>query len=502
MRGDEVKQLREENKRLRRENELLRQKIDAMARRIFGKKSEQLSPGQLEFLMGQLDQPEQPEASEDAATPEARTSRRNPKPRKPRIPDHLPVVEEVIRPDSVEANPDGYRQVGEEVSEQIDYLPGRFQILRTIRPTYVKRSDVDAVPFTAPLPPKLLERGILSPGLLAHILVSKYADHLPLNRQEKIFDHRHGVFIPRQTLARGVELAADWLKPVVQAIIDEQLQSGYLQIDETPVKYLLPGNGSAPRGYFWAVHVPKGDTVYHWAPGRGQEHLLRLLPKHFEGTVQSDGYQAYPAMSKQRDGVELAGCWAHTRRYFFDAFDQKEALVRNGWILHQIGLLYRIEHELRESRAGPKIRQTVRASRSRPILRRLHRLFKKLFHNHAHLPQSLTGKALGYALGQWNQLEAYVQDGRIEIDNNRVENAIRPTAVGKKNWLFVGAKDAGWRSAVIYSLIQSCKTYGVDPYAYLKDVLQRLPSMTNHQVPEITPRAWARDRKPFHQIAS
>jgi hypothetical protein len=282
----------------------------------------------------------------------------------------------------------------------------------------------------------------------------------------------------------------------------EQLKSGYLQIDETPIKYLSPGNGKTAQGYFWAVHVPKGDTVYHWASGRGQEHLLRLLPTSFKGTVQCDGYSVYPAVSKQREGMELAACWAHVRRKFYDAFDQKDHMQRNGWILKQIGHLYRIEKELRESRAGPTVRQAVRLSQSRPILKRLHRLLLLLYSKHAHLPQSLTGKAIAYALGQWDQLEVYVENGRIEIDNNLVENAIRPTAVGRKNWLFIGAEEAGWRSAVIYTLIQSCKAYGVEPYSYLKDVLQRLPSMTNHQIPEITPRSWARDRKSSLKIAS
>jgi transposase len=494
-------ELIQEIERLRRENELLRQKLDALARRIFGRKSEQLDRDQLEFLLGQLGQPEQPSASGEAASPEvASTPRRKRAPRKPRCPDDLPVEVEVIDPPPVAENPSLFRQIGEEVSEQLDYEPGRFLKRRTVRTTWVKLNDPDAVPLTAELPPKLLERGILAPGLLAHILVSKYTDHLPLYRQQAIFEQRHGVYLPRQTMARGVELAADWLRPIVEEILAQQLACGYVQIDETPVKYLRPGEGRALQGYFWAVRTPGADTVYHWTPGRGHEALLAILPEDFKGTVQCDGYGAYRTMSRKRSGVRLAGCWAHVRRKFHEAYQQKEALMRSAWVLGQIGQLYRIERRLRESRAGPNLRAAVRASESRPVLDRLHKLFTQI--QTQHRPQSLMGKAINYAFGQWEHLEVCIEDGRLEIDNNLVENAIRPAALGRKNWLFIGAEEAGWRSAVVYSIIQSCKAHGVEPYAYLKDVLRRLPSMTNHQIPSVTPKAWAAARKESLPLAS
>jgi len=498
MTDEQAEKLIKEVERLRMENKLLRQKLDALARRLFGRKSEQLNKNQLEFLLGQLDQPS---ASEDAAIPEAETKpRRTSKPRKPRLPDNLPVETEIIDPPSVTENPDLFRKIGEEVSEQIDYEPGRLFKRRIVRRTWVKRGDPDAVPVTAALPPKLQERGILAPGLLAHILVSKYMDHLPLYRQEMIFDQRHGVYLPRQTLARGVELAADWLRPIVDQILTEQLAGGYVQIDETSVKYLTPGKGETSKGYFWTVKVPGGETVYYWTPSRSHEALLNILPEDFTGTVQCDGYGAYRTMLKKRTGVRLAGCWAHMRRNFHEAFKLKDTPVRSAWVLRQIKHLYAIERKLRKSRAGPNLRAAVRAAESRPIINRLHRLLTNI--QNLHRPQSLMGKALSYALGQWEYLEVYMGDGRLEIDNNEVENAIRPTALGRKNWLFIGAEDAGWRSAVIYSIIQSCKANGVEPYAYLKDVLTRLPSMTNHQIPTITPKAWAAARKEQLPLAS
>lgn len=488
----EVELLRKEREVLRRENELLRARVDLLVRRMFGRKSEQLSPDQLELALGHVEQMPAPAVlSTDPEPP--RPPRRPRKVRQPRCPDDLPVETDVIDPAPVEGNPEAWRQIGEEVSEQFDYEPGRFLRRRTVRRVWVKRGDPDAVPVVAPLPPKLLERGILAPGLLAHVLVSKYADHLPLCRQERIYEQRHGVWLPRQTLARGVELAAEWLKPVVQQIAREQLAGGYVQIDETPVKYLEPGSGQASQGYFWAVHVPDGDTIYHWTAGRGHEHLLDILPETFHGIAQCDGYGAYRTMQRQRPGVKLAGCWAHVRRKFHEAFEQREAPGRNGWILGQIRHLYAIERRLRESRAGPHLRVAVRAAESRMILDRLKRTLHKL--QPLHRPQSLTGKAVNYALGQWAQLEVFLEHGRLEIDNNLVENAIRPTALGRKNWLFIGAEQAGWRSAVIFSLLQSCRTHGVEPFAYLKDVLTRLPGMTNHQVHTLTPKAWAQARR-------
>lgn len=467
-------------------------KLDALARRYFGRKSEELDRRQLEFLLGLVDPP-MPPASTDAAIPEAVTKPRRPnKPRAPRCPDNLPVEIEVIDPEPVVKEKDLFRQIGEEVSEQFDYQPGHFLKRRLVRRTWVKRNDPDAVPLTAPLPPKLKERGLLAPGLLAHITVSKYVDHQPLYRQQQGFQQRHDVYLPRQTMARGIELVADWMRPVADQVLIDLLVDGYVQIDETPVKYLAPGHGQTKQGYFWVVRGP-GGSVYHWAGGRHHDHLLELLPETFKGVVQCDAFSAYGAMADKRPDIQLAGCWAHVRRKFHEAWVLKEQTARNEWILRQIGLLYKIEDRLRKSRAGPQLRSAIRCSESRPILLRLKKLFTKMTSELK--PKSLTGVAVNYALAQWELLVVYLDKGIVEIDNNLVENAIRPAALGRKNWLFIGAEGAGWRSAVIYTIIQSCKVHGIDPYAYLKDVLTRLPSMKNHEIPSITPAAWAKAQR-------
>lgn len=485
---------------LREENRLLRQKLDYVIRQLYGSKSEK---GGIDHpdLFGDLDNVGKNEASaaEDQAAEALKEPTKSSRPksgkeRKPRLPDNLPVEEIIIQPEVVKACPEAWRQMGEEVSEELDYRPGRFIRRRIVRPKYVRVADSESAPIVAPLPEKLIERGLLAPGLLAHIVIGKYADHLPLYRQEQIFQQRHGVSLSRQTMANGVELVADWLRPIVAAMSEEQFADGYVQIDETPIKYLAPGRGKTGQGYLWACHRPGGDTIYHWHASRGHECLNAIVPHDFSGTIQCDAYGAYRTYRNKNENIDLVGCWAHARRKFHEAFVQGESKIRTAWILRQISHLYEIERELRNSRAGPRLRAAYRTSRSRPILRRLHQTFTQLQTRRRHLPESLMGKALAYALGQWPMLEKYAEGGHLEIDNNLCENAIRPTAVGKKNWLFIGAETAGWRSAVIYSVITSCRSRRIDPYEYLRDVLQRLPEMTNRQIKDITPAAWAQSR--------
>ncbi len=493
----ELEQALAENRQLRQELELLRQKLDYVIRQLYGAKSEKLDPGQLD-LFGELDSLGKQETSgaDEAAEALIATAgpsrRKSAKERKLRLPENLPVEEVIIEPEPVKACPEAWRRIGEEVSEELDYEPGRFLRRRTVRPKYVRIAKPESPPIVAALPEKLLERGMLAPGLLAHIVIGKYADHLPLYRQEQIYQQRHGVELSRQTMANGVALVADWLRPIVDAMAAEQFTNGYVQIDETPIKYLAPGTGKTAQGYLWTSHRPCGDTVYHWHAGRGHECLENIIPHDFSGTLQCDAYGAYRTYARKHESIELAGCWAHARRKFHESFLQGESKAKAALILRLIGHLYDVERDLRGSRAGPRLREALRQSRSRPIVNRMHRILLHFEKSRRHLPKSLMGKAIHYALGQWPMLVAFVGDGRVEIDNNLCENAIRPTAVGKKNWLFIGAEDAGWRSAVIYSIITSCRSRGIDPYAYIKDVLTRLPTMTNHQIVEITPEAWAK----------
>jgi transposase len=496
-----LKLLEAKDRRLQEQAEeikLLRQKLDALAHRLFGKKSEQLDAGQLELLLKEAEAPgaalgkgSGPEACQAEPPRPNKAASQRPRDRKPRLPEHLPVIEEVIVPEPVQAAPELWRRIGEEVTEKLDYEPGRFLRRRTVRPKYVRRGELDAVPVIAPLPDSLLERSLVTPGLLAQIVVSKYCDHVPLYRQESIYWSRHEVWLPRQTMAEWMGLGAEWLKPIYQQIRAEALSGGYVQIDETPIRYLEPGNGKTKLGYLWTYGAPKEDVVFHWETSRAATCLENILPVDFSGIAQCDGYHAYRSFARTRGAqIVLAGCMAHVRRKFYEAREQAPRVA--GWILRQMQLLYEIESRLRETRAGPHLRAAIRASENRMIMDRLHRALVGLKTSRRFLPRSLMGTAIDYALSQWPTLLVYLDDGRLEIDNNLIENAIRPTAVGKKNWLFIGEAAAGERSAIIYTIIESCRRRGIDPYAYLKDVFTRLPSMTNWQVKEITPKAWAK----------
>jgi transposase len=488
--SDELILLRELVSTLQQENALLRQKIDALIRRVFGSSSERIDPAQLELLL-QLAGAAAPSSQPvPQAQPAIDAVRQPKKQRAQRIPENLPIVEQVIEPEPVMAAPEQWRLIGQEVSEQLDYEPARFLRRRIIRRKYVHTTDPDRAPIIAPLPEKLLDRGVAGPGLLAQVLVSKYCDHLPLYRQEQIFAQRHKINLPRQTLARWVELCADWLQPIYEHIQTGVMAGGYVQVDETPIEYLAPGHGQTKQGYLWTCCKPGGDVFYRWEISRAAECLGNVIGRQFRGVVQADGYSGYRAWAQRNADLQLAGCWAHVRRKFHDALEQSPR--RAGWILRQIQQLYRIESVLREGKAGPALRQAMRASQSRPIVERLSKALLLFKAGRQHLPQSLLGQAMEYALGQWATLDVYLQDGRIEIDNNLVENAIRPTAVGKKNWLFVGEAGAGQRGAIIYTLIESCRRRKIDPYAYLRDVLGRLPSLTNHQIATVTPQAWAK----------
>ena len=484
----------------RRENTLLRQKLDALARRFFGKQSEQLNAAQLELLLQGLTD-DRPELSAKADAPPAVSTPRRPSanPRRLRTPDNLEVVRAVIEPELVQAEPEQWKRIGQEVSRQLDYQPGKFFWQETVRPKYVRLAQRALPPVVAPAPARVAEHSLAAPGLLAQLLVGKYCDHLPFYRQEQIFWQRHGVFIARQQMVQWTAQSVRLLSGITDCLKAELRQSGYVQVDETPVRYQDPLlEGRCGQGYLWTGLVPGECVVYEWHVSRAARCLESLLGADFAGKLQSDGYSAYPAFAKGKDALKLFGCWAHTRRGFFEALEQAPRVA--GWMLNQIGLLYRWEEQWRQSRAGPGAREALRASHHRMVVARLQRALNRL--QPRYLPQSPMGQAISYALNQWPLLERFLEHGEVEIDNNLVENAIRPTAIGKKNWLFFGSAEAGQRSAVLYTLVANCRLHGVEPYAYLKDVLTRLPQTTNKEVAQLTPRRWKKSHSSPVQLAA
>jgi len=472
---------------------LLEDKVDALLRGLYASKSEKLDPNQLALLEDAeaKKEPAPAEADERTGAAASKTAVQR-KPRGPRIPEDLPVREEVLDPDIVKADPQSWRPAGEEVSERLDYEPAKFWKHRLIRRKYAPKDNPYLPPVIAPLPERLQDRCLATSELIAQVVVSKYADHQPLYRQESIYRERHGVTIPRRTLCRWVELAAGWLEPVYMEMIRRQQAQSYLQIDETPIAYLEPGRGKAAQGYFWVSSKPLDDAIYHWHPGRGASCLDSIVEESFSGTLQCDGYKAYPKFQKDRKKpLELAGCWAHARRKFFEARARDPAAC--DWILRQIGQLYLIERSLRETRAGPALRAAIRSSGSAMTLKRIQKALYIL--KPRYLPQSSMGKAVAYALEQWERLQVFVGNGVVEIDNNLVENAIRPTKLGLKNWMFIGSEGSGRSSAILFTLVESAKRHGLEPYSYIKELLLRLPESTNWQVPQFTPAAVAKSEK-------
>jgi transposase len=495
-----IQLLQEENASLRAALEqarseitVLRQKLDALARRFFGKRSEQLDAAQLQLLLGGLTQ----EPSQALRQPSLLPAARTPRPSRTgsqrlRTPENLEVVREVIEPEVVQAQPQKWKCISQEVSRLLDYQPGKFFWRETVRPKYVPVEDRTLPPVVASAPVRVSEGCLAAPGLLAYLLVCKYADHLPFYRLQMMFWQRQGVFIARQQMVLWTGQCVALLEAIVICLKKEVRQSSYVQVDETPVRYLdSEPTGRCGQGYLWTALVPGKCMVYEWYTSRAAACLEALLGAQFKGKVQCDGYSAYPAFSKDKPGVELIGCLAHARRGFFEAKEQAPSVA--GWILNQIGILYRWEEQWRQSRAGPDGREALRAWQSRMVMERLRRALDKLAPRY--LPKSPMGQAIGYALNQWPLLERYLKHGQVEIDNNLVENAIRPTAVGKKGWLFFGSPEAGARNAVVFTLVQNCRMHGVDPYEYLKDLLERLPRMTNQdRLDQLTPLNWKKAR--------
>jgi transposase len=474
--------LREENARLQQENRLLRQKLDQYIRHYFGgQRNEGLDRHQLELLLQGLAN------VVILPTPEPKpigTSRNGtPHPvRRMLAEDKLETYEIVIEPEEVQAQPEGWKKISEERTSQMDWVAPKIIKRVFIRPRYVKAEQF----AIALLPPQPIEQGMVGPGLLAQILVSKYQHHLPLYRQEQMFRQQFGVDLSRKTMGSWVGQSVELLKPVYR-VIREDLQRGhYLQADETPIRYLDPDvKGKSQQGYLWIYSRPGGDVLFEWRVSRSREGPKEFL-KNFRGKLQTDGYPAYESLVKERDDLTLIGCWAHARRGFHEALVESKLAA---WFVRQIGLLYAVEKELREKHSGPQLRAAMRLWQSYPVLVRLRRAMELV--RARTLPQGLLGQAIDYTLKRWEALTRFVDDGGLEIDNNLIENAIRPSALGKKNWLFIGHPEAGERSAVIYTLLGSCRRHGLNPFDYLKDLFTRLPAAKITEIKRFTPSEWA-----------
>jgi len=472
---DEVQLLREENAVLRRQIEWLKQKL------FGGGQSERLDRAQLLLQLGALEKLAAAERPTETISYERPTG---PAPKRTLPAEsfaHLPVQETVvIEPPAVQADPTLYEKIGEERTFEVDIVPPRLFKREIVRPKYRHRLDRNRAPVLALAPARVVPGGFASAGLIAWALTAKYADHLPLYRQEKMLA-RWGAPISRQNLCDWVGTATALLEALVKRMKQDLLAGGYVQVDETPIRCNDPDlrDGKTTTGWLWALSRPGGGVVFEWRLSRRHEEVERLLGP-YQGLLHSDGFEGYPAYVRAHAGVEWVGCWAHARRKFFEAAAERPKTAER--VLRLIGRLYQLEAEWDQTEVGGQ-RAALRQEHFARPLARLRRLVSAL--QARVLPRTGLGQASAYLLGHWAPLTAHLRHSHTRLDTNAVENAIRPSKLGAKNWLFVGHPDAGDRAAVIYSLIVSAQRRGLDPHAYLKDVLTRLPAMTSKD--DLTP---------------
>lgn len=526
--SEEVQQLRErlersEERLAAAERELQRkdQIIEALQKRLFGSSSERINPDQYQLDFGEevLGKPEAPPPTRDdgeGAPGEDDGGRKKPEPRRKKgdlFPRNLPVfVEEVRVPEEVTVDPEGFVEIGEEHHDELEAVPCSLYWRRQVLKKFKSRHERSRPPLMTPAPEPSIPGTMCGPGLMAMILVDKYEDHLPHYRQSERFLRRHGAELSRGTINGWTHAAAEHLAPIGEAILRELRQADVLQIDESPGDYLAPGTGSTGQGYMWYYRDAERGTLYcDWQLGRGHECLLETLGLDgqsdlppYTGLIQCDGFSAYQALVRRYAEISLAGCLAHIRRKFYEAREQDPKVVMP--ILETIGALYRIERWLRNANAPPDCRLLVRAGHARPLVEELKRTI--LAEREKHLPRSKLGEAITYALGQWEEFERYLEDGRLEIDNNLIENAIRPAKLGLKNYLFFGHAEAGANSALIYTLLANCRVQDIDPERYLAEALRRLPADASaEQAAALTPARLAEELRatqprPAGQVAA
>jgi len=475
---------------LSRESEIehLKLLIAKLRRMQFGRRSEKVQR-QIEQLELRLEDLEVKQAATQAKSEPTTVSNlhRASKPARRPLPEHLPRETHKHEPAEAVCPDCGgvLRQLGEDISEMLEYVPARFKVIRHVRPK-LSCAACDRI-VQAPAPSRPIARGVAGPGLLAHVLVSKYADHLPLYRQSEIYA-REGVDLERSTLADWVGGASSLLEPLVEALRRYVFDCGKLHADDTPVPVLAPGTGKTKIGRLWTYvrdDRPAGDTAapavwFAYSPDRKGEHPERHL-RGFRGALQADAYAGFNQLYERGD-IREAACWAHVRRKFYE-LQQAHASPIATEAIERIGQLYRIESEIRGRPS--KERCEARQSRARPVLESLHEWLESCLPKLSR--KSDTTAAVRYALSLWNALVRYSDDGRLEIDNNAAERALRAVALGRKNYLFAGSDTGGERAAAIYSLIGSAKLNGLDPEAYLREVLTCIADHPINSIGELLP---------------
>jgi transposase len=456
----------------------------------FAAKSEAFNPEQKSLLEETIDADLAAlQAKLDGVVPTPPDKGEKNTPKREKLPANLPRREIHHEPENTTCGcGQAMKRIGEDVAEKLDYQPGVFTVERHVRGKWVCACCEKLV--QAPVAPHIIDKGLPTTGLLAQVLVAKFLDHLPLYRQERIFE-RAGLAIARSTLAQWVGECGAQLQPLVDALRAELLAHDVLHADETPVAMLKPGHGKTHRAYLWSYCTtsfnPVKAVVFDFAESRAGQHARDFLGLPGEGgwrgKLVCDDYSGYKQLLMM--GVTEAGCLAHARRKFFDLWIEHKSPVAEEALKYFVQL-YEVEREVQD--LDPNERRRIRQSEARPVADALN---KWLQLQRQKVPDgSATAKAIDYNLGRWVALTRYLDDGDLPPDNNWVENQIRPIAIGRSNWLFAGSLRAGKRAAAVMSLMHSARLNGHDPYAYLKDVLERLPTQPNSRIQELLPHRW------------
>ena len=381
------------------------------------------------------------------------------------------------------------KRIGEEVSERLEYVPASLVVIEEACQKYACPQGCTVVTAEKPMAP--IEKGLPGPGLLAQVAVSKYGDHLPLHRQEEIFQ-RQGVELARQTMCDWMRECADLVSPLYELMKERGLDSKAVQTDDTPVPVLDPDLPRTRTGRIWTY---VGDdahpyTVYDYTPNRSRDGPEEFL-KEFRGYLQADAYSGYDHFYQEPErGIVEVACWAHSRRRFFEA--QSSDLMRSTVMLAYIRLLYDVERQARDGKLGGEARRALRQEKSKPILDDIHTYLER--EQPRVLPKSPEGEAIAYTLSNWKALTRYCEDGDLEIDNNGAERSLRGIAVGRRNWTFYGSDNGGRTAVVLTSLIATCKSLGIAPFAYLRDVFERISSHPQTRLTELLPDQWISTR--------
>lgn len=473
-------------------NEKQKHQLELLLKARYGAKTEKFDPDQLPlFVLEELEKlglGKKQDTSDQAERTITVTRRVNGKGGRNPLPDHLPRtrVEHDIPESDRQCGHCGKEKIriGEDVSEQLEYVPASMYVIQHVCPRYACSCEEAGV-VTAVKPMQPIEKGLAGPGLLAHVTVSKYGDHLPLNRLEGIFE-RHGVEIARSTMCGWMAQVANLVSPLYGLMIARVRASKKIHTDDTPVKVLDPSLPKTRTGRMW-IYVGDEENPYNvfdYSPNRKRDHPEKFLTG-YKGYLQADAYRGYDPIYAGKD-VNEVGCWAHVRRKYVDAetTDPVNSAAAVAWI----GKLYEIETAARG--LSPPERRAMREEKSRPMLEEFRKWLDAT--RQVVIPKGPTGKAISYTIWNWDALVRYLEDGVLEIDNNAAERALRTIAVGRKNWLFAGSDNGGKTAAVLFSLTSTCKRHHIDPFAYLRDIFARISAHPAHRLSELLPDEWNR----------